>query len=145
VHQRVLLAIGADEVVNPEQEAAQNVVHRILTPSGTQALPLAAGLAVVRLPAAPGMAGRTVSVGSRAPRSPSSTGGRGSRRGPCSSWRAGRPTSPPSRARARRRSERRSPRTARTLLHRPGGSRPVGRVGRARRPGACTGRQDRYR
>ena len=61
VHQRVLLAIGADEVVNPEQEAAQNVVQRILTPSGTQALPIAAGLAVVRLPAAPGMAGRTVS------------------------------------------------------------------------------------
>ena len=59
VHSRVLEAVGADLVINPEREAAQDTVMRLLAPGG-EGLRVANGLAVIEIPTPGGMVGRTL-------------------------------------------------------------------------------------
>jgi trk system potassium uptake protein TrkA len=48
-HRRVLLAVGADEALNPEEEAARHVVQRLMIPDVDRYLELAEGFSVVEV------------------------------------------------------------------------------------------------
>jgi len=60
VHARVLRAIGVDEIVFPEKEAAQAAILRALLPARGIPMSLGGGLCVVEVPAPDGLAGRTL-------------------------------------------------------------------------------------
>lgn len=60
VHARVLRAIGVDEIVFPEREAAQGSILRALLPAGGVPVSLGGGLCVVEVPAQEGLTGRTL-------------------------------------------------------------------------------------
>jgi len=60
VHRRVLEAIGADVVVNPEHEAAQETVLRLIAPGESINVQIVEGLAVFETKATGGMTGRTL-------------------------------------------------------------------------------------
>ena len=60
-HRRVLKAVGADEVLNPEEEAARWVVQRLLITNISSYFELAEGFIVVEVNAPPGMVGQTLS------------------------------------------------------------------------------------
>lgn len=59
-HVRVLRAVGADEVFNPEEEAARWAVQRLLITNITSYFELAEGFSVVEVPAPPGIVGSTL-------------------------------------------------------------------------------------
>lgn len=59
-HRRVLEAVGADVVINPDREAAQAMVLRLLAPDSGERVPIAEGLIALEVPSPPGMAGRTL-------------------------------------------------------------------------------------
>jgi len=59
-HRRVLEAVGADLVVNPEHQAAQAMVLRLLSPGSGERIPIAENLVAVEVPAPPGLTGRTL-------------------------------------------------------------------------------------
>jgi len=55
-----LKAVGADEVLNPEEEAARWMVQRLLITNITSYFELAEGFSVVEVAAPPGMVGKTL-------------------------------------------------------------------------------------
>lgn len=59
-HATVLKAVGADEVLHPEQETAKRLVQRLLIPDIRGYFELAEGFSVVELEAPPGVVGRTL-------------------------------------------------------------------------------------
>lgn len=59
-HRRVLKAVGADEVLNPEEEAARWMVQRLLITNISSYFELAEGFSVVEVTAPPGMVGKTL-------------------------------------------------------------------------------------
>jgi len=59
-HIRVLKAVGADEVFNPEEEAARWAVQRLLITNITNYFELAEGFSVVELEAPPSVVGKTL-------------------------------------------------------------------------------------
>lgn len=59
-HFRVLKAVGADEVFNPEQEAAQWMVQRLTLGSISKYFELAEGFSMVEMSAPAGMAGKSL-------------------------------------------------------------------------------------
>lgn len=59
-HQRVLEAVGADEVLNPEQSAGRQLVNRLMVPDITHYLELAEGFGVMEVAAPPGSIGKTL-------------------------------------------------------------------------------------
>ena len=60
-HARVLKAVGADEVLNPEEEAARWMVQRLLITNITSYFELAEGFSIVEIDAPPGIAGKCLS------------------------------------------------------------------------------------
>jgi len=60
VHARVLRAVGADEVIHPEREAAHATVLRALIPAGGAPVNLSKGLYATEVAAPERIAGRTV-------------------------------------------------------------------------------------
>lgn len=58
VHGRVLLAVGADEIVYPEKEAAHGAILRTLVPARGTPVNLGDGLTVVEITAPEGLVGR---------------------------------------------------------------------------------------
>lgn len=59
-HHRVLQAVGADEVFNPEEEAARWMVQRLLITNISSYFELAEGFSIVEVIAPPGVIGRTL-------------------------------------------------------------------------------------
>lgn len=59
-HRQVLLAVGADVVVNPEEEAAVHAVHRLVVPDIQEYFELADGFSVVEVQAPAGAVGRSI-------------------------------------------------------------------------------------
>jgi len=59
-HGRILKAVGATEIVRPEEEAARAVVQRSLIPNLRNYVELAFGFSVVEIDAPPGMIGKTL-------------------------------------------------------------------------------------
>jgi len=59
-HRRVLKAVGADEVLNPEEEAARWMVQRLLITNISTYFELAEGFSVVEVNAPPGIVGRSL-------------------------------------------------------------------------------------
>ncbi|MCD6340221.1 MAG: TrkA family potassium uptake protein [Verrucomicrobia bacterium] len=59
-HMRVLRAVGADEVFNPEEEAARRVVERLVLGRIENFFEVADGFSVVEIRATPDMAGKTL-------------------------------------------------------------------------------------
>jgi trk system potassium uptake protein TrkA len=59
-HRRVLLAVGAHEVLNPEEEAARTVVQRLMIPDIERYLELAEGFSVVELRAPESVRGKSL-------------------------------------------------------------------------------------
>lgn len=59
-HQRVLKAVGAHEVFNPEEEAARWMVQRLLITNITSYFELAEGFSVVEVAAPVGVVGKTL-------------------------------------------------------------------------------------
>lgn len=59
-HFRVLKAVGADEVFNPEQEAARWMVQRLLIRDITNYFELAEGFSIVEVAAPAGIVGKTL-------------------------------------------------------------------------------------
>ncbi|MBA4150312.1 MAG: TrkA family potassium uptake protein [Verrucomicrobia bacterium] len=59
-HIRVLKAVGADEVFNPEDEAARWTVQRLLITNITSYFELAEGFSIVEVEAPPGVVGKTL-------------------------------------------------------------------------------------
>lgn len=59
-HIRVLKAVGADEVFNPEEEAARWMVQRLLITSISNYFELAEGFSVVEVTAPPSIVGKTL-------------------------------------------------------------------------------------
>jgi trk system potassium uptake protein TrkA len=59
-HHRVLKAVGADVVLNPEEEAARWLVQRLLITNITSYFELAEGFSVVEMEAPPGTVGKTL-------------------------------------------------------------------------------------
>ena len=59
-HHRVLKAVGADEVFNPEEEAARWMVQRLLITNISSYFELAEGFSVVEVTAPPGVVGKTL-------------------------------------------------------------------------------------
>lgn len=59
-HRRVLKAVGADEVLNPEEEAARWVVQRLLITNISSYFELAEGFSVVEVNAPPGIVGKSL-------------------------------------------------------------------------------------
>ena len=59
-HRRVLKAVGADEVFNPEEEAARWTVQRLLITNISNYFELAEGFSVVEVHAPPGLVGKTL-------------------------------------------------------------------------------------
>jgi trk system potassium uptake protein len=57
-HRRVLKAVGADQVLNPEEEAARWVVQRLLITDISSYFELAEGFSVVEVNAPPGVIGK---------------------------------------------------------------------------------------
>ncbi|HHY85885.1 MAG TPA: TrkA family potassium uptake protein [Verrucomicrobia bacterium] len=60
-HHRVLVAVGADEVFNPEEEAARWMVQRLLITNISSYFELAEGFSVVEVNAPPGVVGKSLS------------------------------------------------------------------------------------
>jgi trk system potassium uptake protein len=60
-HRRVLKAVGADEVFNPEEEAARNMVQRLTISNIQNYFELADGFSLVEVTAPPGVVGRKLS------------------------------------------------------------------------------------
>jgi trk system potassium uptake protein len=58
-HRRVLKAVGADEVLNPEEEAARWVVQRLLIRDIASYFELAEGFSIVEVQAPPGLVGKS--------------------------------------------------------------------------------------
>ena len=59
-HHRVLKAVGADEVLNPEEKAARWMVNQLLITSITNYFELAEGYSVVEVKAPPGIVGKSL-------------------------------------------------------------------------------------
>jgi trk system potassium uptake protein len=59
-HHRVLKAVGADEVFNPEEEAARWMVQRLVIGDISSYFELAEGFSIVEINAAPGLAGKSL-------------------------------------------------------------------------------------
>jgi len=59
-HHRVLKAVGADEVFNPEEEAARWMVQRLLITDISSYFELAEGFSVVEVNAPPGIVGKSL-------------------------------------------------------------------------------------
>ena len=59
-HHRVLKAVGADEVFNPEEEAARWMVQRLLIPDISNYFELAEGFSVVEVNAPAGIVGKSL-------------------------------------------------------------------------------------
>ncbi|MFN7138819.1 MAG: potassium channel family protein [Limisphaerales bacterium] len=59
-HVRVLKAVGADEVFNPEEEAARWTVQKLLITNITSYFELAEGFSIVEVEAPPGIVGKTL-------------------------------------------------------------------------------------
>ncbi|MCI0746837.1 MAG: TrkA family potassium uptake protein [Verrucomicrobia subdivision 3 bacterium] len=59
-HHRVLKAVGADEVFNPEEEAARWMVQRLLITNISSYFELAEGFSVVEVNAPPGIVGKSL-------------------------------------------------------------------------------------
>jgi len=59
-HRQVLLAVGADVVVNPEEEAAIHAAHRLLVPDVEEYFELADGFSLVEVQAPAGVVGRSL-------------------------------------------------------------------------------------
>lgn len=59
-HARVLRAVGADEVLDPEEETARRLVQRLLIPDIQGYFELAEGFSVVEVEAPPGVVGKTL-------------------------------------------------------------------------------------
>ncbi|MEZ6017714.1 MAG: TrkA family potassium uptake protein [Planctomycetota bacterium] len=59
-HRRVLLAVGAHEVLNPEEEAARHVVQRLMIPDIIRYLELAEGFSVVELRSPASVVGKSL-------------------------------------------------------------------------------------
>lgn len=59
-HRRVLRAVGADQVLNPEEEAARWVVQRLLITDIASYFELAEGFSVVEVNAPPGIVGKSL-------------------------------------------------------------------------------------
>ena len=59
-HHRVLKAVGADEVFNPEEEAARWMVQRLLITNITSYFELAEGFSIVEVNAPPGVVGKSL-------------------------------------------------------------------------------------
>lgn len=59
-HRRVMMAVGAHEALNPEEEAARFVVQRLMIPDVDRYLELAEGFSVVEVRTPPGLVGRTL-------------------------------------------------------------------------------------
>ena len=59
-HLRVLKAVGADEVFNPEEEAARWMVQRLLITNISSYFELAEGFSVVEVNAPPGIVGKSL-------------------------------------------------------------------------------------
>lgn len=59
-HLRVLKALGADEVFNPEEEAARWMVQRLLITNISSYFELAEGFSIVELSAPPGTVGKSL-------------------------------------------------------------------------------------
>ena len=59
-HRRVLKAVGADEVFNPEEEAARWMVQRLLITNITSYFELAEGFSIVEVKAPPGVVGKSL-------------------------------------------------------------------------------------
>jgi trk system potassium uptake protein len=59
-HHRVLKAVGADEVFNPEEEAARWMVQRLLITNISSYFELAEGFSIVEVAAPPGTLGKTL-------------------------------------------------------------------------------------
>lgn len=59
-HKRVLQAVGADEVLNPEEEAARRMVQRLTIPNITSYFELVEGFSVVEIDAPTGTVGKTL-------------------------------------------------------------------------------------
>lgn len=57
-HARVLRAVGADEVLNPEEEAARWMVQRLLITNISSYFELAEGFSIVEVEAPPGIIGK---------------------------------------------------------------------------------------
>ncbi|MBE0409878.1 MAG: TrkA family potassium uptake protein, partial [Anaerolineales bacterium] len=56
----VLNQVGADKVVQPEQDAGRRIAHQLITPNILDYLPLAAGMSVAEVPAPEFMVGKTL-------------------------------------------------------------------------------------
>jgi trk system potassium uptake protein len=56
----VLRRIGADKVVQPEQDAGKRMAHQLISPNILDYLPLAAGMSVAEVPAPEFMIGKTL-------------------------------------------------------------------------------------
>lgn len=59
-HHRVLVAVGADEVFNPEEEAARWMVQRLLITNITSYFELAEGFSIVEVKAPAGIVGKSL-------------------------------------------------------------------------------------
>jgi trk system potassium uptake protein TrkA len=59
-HHRVLVAVGADHVFNPEEEAARWMVQRLLITNISSYFELAEGFSVVEVKAAAGIVGKSL-------------------------------------------------------------------------------------
>ncbi|MBE0540072.1 MAG: TrkA family potassium uptake protein [Verrucomicrobia bacterium] len=59
-HHRVLVAVGADEVFNPEEEAARWMVQRLLITNITSYFELAEGFSIVEVKAPAGIVGKNL-------------------------------------------------------------------------------------
>ena len=59
-HARILLAVGADEIINPEQEAARVAVQRLMIPNISSYFELTEGFSVVEINAPAGLVGKSL-------------------------------------------------------------------------------------
>lgn len=59
-HARVLSAVGADEVLDPEEETARRLAQRLLIPDIQAYFELAEGFSIVEVAAPPGTVGKTL-------------------------------------------------------------------------------------
>ncbi len=59
-HARILEAVGADDVLNPEEEAARNLVQRLIVPSITNYYELIDGFSIIEINAPKRVQGKTL-------------------------------------------------------------------------------------
>jgi trk system potassium uptake protein TrkA len=61
LHGKTLRAVGADDVVFPEQDVALRLAERLHNPNLVEYIPLAPGFSIVEVPSPPGAVGKTLS------------------------------------------------------------------------------------